>query len=84
MASVGEAELTGLVELRVKFGKLIRNRRLAAGLTQEELATRSKLHPTYISMLERGLRLASLLVVRQLAKALKTTMTSLVEELENS
>ena len=42
------------------------------------------LHPTYISLLERGLRNPSLVTVRVLAEALETTMTSLVRELETS
>lgn len=69
-------------KLQVRFGKLVRRRREAAFLTQEALADRAGLHPTYISMLERGLRMPSLQVVKKLAKGLGTTMASLVTELE--
>ena len=43
---------------------------------------RARLHRTYISLLERGLRMPSILVVQQLAKALDTSMASLMGELE--
>ena len=65
-----------------QFGTTIRSRREAAGLTQEKLAELSGLHRTYISLLERGLRMPSILVVQQLARALKTTMASLLGEIE--
>ncbi len=48
------------------------------------LALEAGLRPTYISLLERGLRNPSLVTVRVLAQALETTMTSLVRELESS
>jgi transcriptional regulator with XRE-family HTH domain len=57
-------------------------RREAAGVSQEGLAHAAKLHRTYISMLERGERKPTLLTVLLLARALGTTMTSLVSELE--
>ena len=37
------------------FGRVLRERRLTAGITQEALAAQCGLHPTYISQLERGL-----------------------------
>jgi transcriptional regulator with XRE-family HTH domain len=71
-----------VAKLAKQFGLLIRKRRQAAGISQEALADRARLHRTYISLLERGLRMPSILVVQQLAKALDTTMTSLIAELE--
>ena len=66
-----------------QFGRVVRRRREAANLSQEALALEAGLHPTYISLLERGLRNPSLVTVRVLAGALETTMTSLVRELES-
>ena len=43
-------------EPTLAFGELLRRYRAAAGLTQEELATRSGLTPQGISLLERGER----------------------------
>src|SRR5947207_11964553 len=40
----------------LKFGDLLRRYRLAAGLTQEELAERAQVSPRAISDLERGAR----------------------------
>jgi transcriptional regulator with XRE-family HTH domain len=70
--------------LQQRFGKLVRARREAAGLSQERLADDAGLHRTYISLLERGLRMPSIGVVRKLARALDTTMASLMAELEAS
>jgi predicted ATPase/DNA-binding XRE family transcriptional regulator len=54
------------------FGQLLRELRVVAGLTQEELAERSGLSPRGISDLERGARLSPRLVtVRQLSAALQ-------------
>jgi transcriptional regulator with XRE-family HTH domain len=55
-----------------RFGQVLRELRLVAGLTQEELAERSDLSARGISDLERGARLNPRLVtVRQLAAALQ-------------
>src|SRR4051812_24553457 len=68
--------------LQQQFGSLIRGRRLSLGLGQEALADKAGLHRTHVSLLERGKRMPSLLVVKKLAAALETTMASLMEELE--
>jgi transcriptional regulator with XRE-family HTH domain len=63
---------------------VVRRRRESAGVSQETLADRAGLHRTYISLLERGLRMPSIGVVQHLASALETTMTSMVRELEEA
>lgn len=70
--------------LQQQFGTLIRSRRKAIGLGQEALADKAGLHRTHVSLLERGKRMPSLLVIQKLAAALETTMASLMEELEGS
>ncbi len=62
------------------FGAAVRTRRMAAGLSQEELAERADLHPTYISMVERGVRNPTLDAAARIAKALKVGLPKLVEE----
>jgi transcriptional regulator with XRE-family HTH domain len=62
------------------FGRILRRRRHAVGVSQEELAHRAELHRTFVSMLERGERNPSLEVIRKLASALGTTAGSLVTE----
>jgi XRE family transcriptional regulator, regulator of sulfur utilization len=45
-----------MVALNRTIGANLRRCRKAAGLTQEQLAYRADLHPTYISLMERGER----------------------------
>ena len=52
------------------FGNHVRSLRKKAGLSQEEIADRAKIHVTYLSGVERGLRNPSIRNVRQLAQAL--------------
>jgi transcriptional regulator with XRE-family HTH domain len=62
------------------FGRAVRARRTAAGISQEKLAERSGLHPTYISMVERGVRNPTLDASARLARALKVSLPALIEE----
>ena len=73
-----------MATLQQQFGDLVRRRRQAAGLSQEALADAAGLHRTYISLLERGMRMPSIEVVQKLAGALQTTMASLMGELDGS
>lgn len=66
------------------FGQIVRSRRVAAGMSQEELAAQADLHRTFISMIERGRRNPSLTVIKKLAHGLQTTASSLVEESERA
>jgi len=63
-----------------QFGNAVRNRRMTSGLSQEKLAERAGLHPTYIGMIERGVRNATLNVAARIAKALKIGLPKLIEE----
>lgn len=65
------------------LGRRIREHRLASGLTQEQLAVISDLHPTYISSLESGRRNPTLNVLVALSGALKTPLAELVADLES-
>lgn len=48
-------------------------------MTQEALAAKAGLHPTYISGLERGRQIPSLSTIEQLARGLSVGMPSLVD-----
>lgn len=61
-----------------RFGDTVRAARLAAGLSQEELAHRAGLHRTYIGSVERGERNVSLASAWTLADALDVTLAELV------
>lgn len=63
-----------------QFGAAVRRRRVDAGLTQEKLAERAGLHPTYISMVERGVRNATLDAAFRITKALNASLSNLIEE----
>jgi transcriptional regulator with XRE-family HTH domain len=52
------------------FGQAVRERRGEKKLTQEKLAERADLDPTYISGIERGVRNPGIKNVARLAKAL--------------
>jgi transcriptional regulator with XRE-family HTH domain len=66
------------------FGSAVRVRRTAAGISQEKLAERSGLHPTYISMVERGVRNPTLDAASRIAKALKVSLPQLIEEAQKN
>lgn len=66
------------------FGQTIRRRRLASGLSQEELAELAGLHRTYIGGVERGERNVSLRNIVALAHALGCPPSSLLEDLDET
>jgi transcriptional regulator with XRE-family HTH domain len=57
-------------QIRASFGKHLRKLRDDRKMTQEDLADKANLHPTYIGQIERGLRNPSLVNLYKLAKAL--------------
>ncbi|MGD9641564.1 MAG: helix-turn-helix domain-containing protein [Elusimicrobiales bacterium] len=64
--------------LQTIVGKKIRQFRLADGLTLEELAFRSQLHPNYLGDLERGRRNPSLANLKKIADGLKKPLEDLI------
>tara|TARA_B100000614_G_C14380327_1_gene425288 strand:+ start:248 stop:484 length:237 start_codon:yes stop_codon:yes gene_type:complete len=71
------------VELGQAFGSVLKAKRQAAGLTQEELAFQASLHTTSISYFERGLRQPTLHTVFILSKVLHMRASDLVVEVED-
>jgi len=63
-----------------EFGRRVRARRKAAGLSQEELAERAGLHRTYVGGVERGERNTSLLAIERIAQALGCSMSNLMPD----
>jgi transcriptional regulator with XRE-family HTH domain len=59
-------------------GDNIKRTRLAAGLSQEELARRAGLDRTYVSGVERAVRNPTLKVIERLAGALGTSASELL------
>ena len=64
------------------LGKNVRSFREQNNLTQEKLAERTGLDPTYISGIERGLRNPGIINVARIAKAFGIRTSSLVEGVE--
>ncbi|MCA6105394.1 helix-turn-helix transcriptional regulator [Bradyrhizobium sp. WSM 4400] len=64
------------------FGKIIAGLRLSARLSQEELADRATIHRTYVSQIERGLKSPTIVMLFRLAKALDTTPSKILQQLE--
>jgi len=64
------------------FGQVIRGLRKAKNYSQEKLSEVSKLDRTFISHLERGTKQPTLITIFQLAKALKTSPSSLIRSVE--
>jgi len=64
------------------FGIVVREHRLRAGLSQETLAARAKVHPTYVGLVERGKRRPSLDSAQRLANGLATKLSVLIAEAE--
>ena len=60
------------------LGIVIAETRRSNGLSQEALAFACKLHPTYISQLERGLKSPTVRVVRLISQALGTKASILL------
>ena len=66
----------------VAFGKIIAGLRRAARFSQEELADRAAIHRTYVSQIERGLKSPTIVMLLRLAKALNTSPSRILKQLE--
>jgi transcriptional regulator with XRE-family HTH domain len=64
------------------FGKIIAGLRRTARLSQEELAESAGIHRTYVSQIERGLKSPTIVMLFRLARALNTTPSRIVKQLE--
>ncbi len=64
--------------LQRNLGLAIRDKRLALGLTQEELGERCQLHRTYIGAVERGAINITIQNVERIANALNTRVSMLL------
>jgi transcriptional regulator with XRE-family HTH domain len=63
-------EMKHIKDLNKAFGLRIRNLRKKQGLSQEDLADRAGLHPTYVGGVERGERNPSFESILKIAEAL--------------
>ena len=64
-------------EFLANLGEAIRIRRLALGLSQEDVAARASVHRTYLSDIERGTRNITVGMLAQVAGALQMKLAHL-------
>ena len=62
------------------FGKRIRQLRLGAGWTQEQLAEAAGITTTYTSDLERGTKVPSLTIVLRISRAFRMSVADLLRD----
>lgn len=72
------------MDLEITFGKVLRQLRKKAGLTQEQLGFEAGLERNYISMLELGQRHPSLATIFKLSPPLNVTPSHIVALMETT
>ena len=63
-----------------RLGKAVRARRIALGITQEELGSRASIDRTYVSGVERGVRNPSFTALASLARGLGIPLAALLQD----
>ena len=77
ISTVVEAQIDVGVEAEI-FGKRVRQLRLDAGWTQEQLAEAAGITTTYTSDLERGTKVPSLTIVLRISRAFRISVADLL------
>jgi DNA-binding XRE family transcriptional regulator len=72
----------GVDKPNIALGKIIAAARQTVRLSQEELADRAAIHRTYVSQIERGLKSPTVAILLRVARALKTTPSKILKQLE--
>jgi len=65
------------------LGELIRQARLDAGMTQEQLALRARVDRSYLSEIERNVRHPTVQMLLRLCQAIDTSAADIVRQLES-
>ena len=68
--------------LATEIGKRIRNYRLQQDMSQDDLAEKCGMHPTYIGQIERGEKNATIESISKIASGLNVPLSTLFEHLE--
>lgn len=66
------------MEIKERFGKAVREQRMAKGISQEELAMRIGADQAYVSRIEAGQMNVTLETVEQIARALQSDSADLL------
>ena len=83
MPNMSRLVLPGALQPHVAFGRAVRARREALGISQEALAERCDLDRTYISGVERGRRNPTVQAVYRIAGGLGVPAGVLVTDADN-
>ena len=70
------------MEISNAFGKVLRELRNEAGLTQEQLGLEADLRRTFVSLLELGQQQPTLTTIFKVAKALKCNPSEIIKRVE--
>ena len=65
------------LDVRIRFGRAVRQRRQKLGVSQEEFADLCGLDRTYIGGIERGERNVSLVNIEKIAQTFKVSLSDL-------
>ena len=79
ISTIVDAQPEVAIEAEI-FGKRVRQLRLAAGWTQEQLAEAAGITTTYTSDLERGTKVPSLTIVLQISRAFRISVADLLRD----
>ena len=69
--------------LSVEIGQRLRNYRINQKMSQETLADKCGLHPTYIGQLERGEKNATIESIVKISSALSVPLSTLFENIDD-
>jgi transcriptional regulator with XRE-family HTH domain len=78
-STIVEDQFDVAVEAKI-FGKRVRELRLKAGWTQEQLAEAAGITTTYTSDLERGTKVPSLTIVLRISRAFRISVADLLRD----
>lgn len=70
--------------IATEIGLLIRQVRIEKGLSQEELSFKCDLHRTYIGSIERAEKVASIITLEKVAKALDISLSEIFKKYEQT
>ena len=70
------------LDISEAFALVLKKRRVKAGLSQESLAEKANLHPTYIGLVERSLRNPTLNAADAMARGVGGSLSELLKEAE--
>lgn len=69
-------------QVSAAFGRVLREQRMAAGVSQETLALSADVDRTFVSQIERGIRQPTLTTLCKLARALEVQPSTMVSRME--